>query len=267
MLILAVGAAAIAGFGGIFVGTARISATAIYALVIVPIASLIVINRTASALLIDVKRRRAVRFERDLSDAEPVEQNEAIVEHVPGEDLDTMLLRCVRSGQTQLALAALERGANPNCVPPAGDRDQRSVIELASVSPDMRLLRGLIAKGADLNRAHAGLPPLIAATRDSLEGRPDAVMTLLTNGADPRCADSRGETPLHCAALCEKPILAALLRDAGAPLDAVNADGLTPLGVACAASNWDMMRFLPRTRRQDRDRTRAARIDGGGDRR
>ena len=69
-------------------------------------------------------------------------------------------------------------------------------------------------------------------------------MTLLTNGADPRCADSRGESLLHCAALCEKPILAALLRDAGAPLDAVNADGLTPLGVACAAANWDMMRFF-----------------------
>ncbi len=244
LLLLAVGAAAIAGFGGIFAGAARISATAIYALVIVPIASVIVINRTASALLVDAKRRRAASFERDLSDAEPVVPQEPIVEHVPGEDLDTMLLRCVRSGQTHLALAALERGANPNCVPPSGDRDQRSVIELASVSPDTRLLRGLIAKGADLNRAHAGLPPLIAATRDSLEGRPDAVMTLLTNGADPRCADSRGDTPLHCAALCEKPILAALLRDAGAPLDAVNADGLTPLGVACAAANWDMVRFF-----------------------
>lgn len=244
LLVLAVGAAAIAGIGGVFANTARVGAIAIYALVIVPIASLIVINRTASALLIDVKRRRAAGIERDLADIEPAEQKEPVVEHVPGEDLDTMLLRCVRSGQTQLALAALDRGANPNCVPPPGDRDQRSVIELASVSPDMRLLRGLIVKGADLNRAHAGLPPLIAATRDSLEGRPDAVMTLLTNGADPRCADPRGETPLHCAALCEKPILAALLCDAGAPLDAVNAEGLTPLGVACAASNWDMVRFL-----------------------
>jgi ankyrin repeat protein len=244
LLILAVGAAAIAGFGGVLSGSARIVATAIYALLIMPAASLIVINRTACALLVDAKRRRSLRIEREPSEIAPVESNEAIPEHTVGEDLDAMLLRCVRSGQTQLALAALERGANPNGVPPPGDRDQRSVIELASVSPDMRLLRGLIAKGADLNRAHAGLPPLIAATRDSLEGRPDAVMTLLTNGADPRCADARGETPLHCAALCEKPILTALLCDAGAPLDAVNADGLTPLGVACAASNWDMVRFL-----------------------
>ncbi|HEX4479162.1 MAG TPA: ankyrin repeat domain-containing protein [Rudaea sp.] len=243
LLALAVGAASIAGVGGIFPGGARWVTTAIYAIVVVPLASLIVINRTATAMLVDA-RRRATRIEEVIRDDVPIAAPETIPETAVGDELDAMLLRCVRAGQTQLALAALARGANPNCVPPSGDRDQRSVVELASVSPDMRLLRGLIAKGANLNRPHAGLPPLIAATRDSLEGRPDAVMTLLTNGADPRCADARGETPLHCAALCEKPILAALLCDAGAPLDAINADGLTPLGVACAASNWEMLKFL-----------------------
>ncbi len=244
LLILAIGAASIAGFGDIFPGSSRSVAIAIYALVVVPLASLIVINRTSTAMLVDTRRRRAMRIEDHVSYEVAIIPAETIPESAIGEELDAMLLRCVRAGQTQLALAALARGANPNCIPPPGDRDQRSVIELASVSPDMRLLRGLIAKGADLNRAHAGLPPLIAATRDSLEGRPDAVMTLLTNGADPRCADARGETPLHCAALCEKPILAALLCDAGAPLDAMNVDGFTPLGVACAASNGEMLRFL-----------------------
>jgi ankyrin repeat protein len=245
LLILAIGAAAASGLGGIFVGGTRTLALIAYAIVVVPAASLIIINRTATALLADAKRRRAIaQLERIEAAPTPVAVEETIPENAAGEELDAMLLRCVRAGQTQLALAALDRGANPNCVPPAEDRDQRSVVELASVNPDVRLLRGLIAKGADLNRAHAGLPPLIAATRDSLEGRPDAVMTLLTNGADPRCADARAETPLHCAALCEKPILAALLCDAGAPLDAQNADGFTPLGVACAASNWDMVRFL-----------------------
>jgi uncharacterized protein len=245
LLILAIGAAAVAGVGGIFAGSARVAALALYAILLVPAASLIIINRTATALLADAKRRRLVaHMEHDPIVPTPDAPLEKIPENAAVEELDAMLLRCVRAGQTQLALAALDRGANPNGVPPANDRDQRSVVELASVSPDVRLLRGLIAKGADLNRAHAGLPPLIAATRDSLEGRPDAVMMLLTNGADPRCADARGETPLHCAVLCEKPILAALLCDAGAPLDAQNADGFTPLGVACAASNWDMVRFL-----------------------
>ena len=69
-------------------------------------------------------------------------------------------------------------------------------------------------------------------------------MTLLTNGADPRCVDAAGNTPLHYAVLSELPIVAALLRDATAPLDPVNRDGLTPLGMACAAANWNLVRFL-----------------------
>src|SRR6185503_16696084 len=111
------------------------------------------------------------------------------------------LLRCVRAGQTKLALSALEHGADPNGVPPADDRDQRSLLVLAALNPDMRLLRALIARGADLNRAHAGLAPLIAATRDSQEGRVEAVTTLLTNGARADCTDSDGNTPLHLASL------------------------------------------------------------------
>ncbi len=155
-----------------------------------------------------------------------------------------MLLRCVRACQTELALTALTRGADPNSVPDASERDQRSAIVLACVSPDLRLLRGLIAKGADLNFAHAGLSPLIAATRDSHQGRPDVVMTLLTNGADPRCVDGDNNTPLHYAALAAQPIVAALLCDAAAPIDALNSDGQTPLGVASAAGNCDLVRFL-----------------------
>jgi ankyrin repeat protein len=159
-------------------------------------------------------------------------------------DLNAMLLRSMRACQTELALAALARGADPNCVPDANDRDQRSAIVLACISPDLRMLRGLIAKGADLNRIHAGLPPLIAATRDSHQGRPDAVMTLLTNGADPRCTDSEGNTPLHFAALAAQPIVAALLCDAVAPIDAVNREGQTPLAIAAAAGNAELLRFL-----------------------
>ncbi len=246
LLAIVIGATTIGGWGNIFTGNARVIALVVYAVVVVPLASLTVVNRTAGAMRIDMLRK--VRAHRDVAEHAVAKVADTSVEHVPDnlgiEELDAMLLRCVRASQTQLALAALARGANPNCVPPAGDRDQRSVIELACVNPDMRLLRGLIAKGVDLNRAHAGMPPLIAATRDSFEGRPDAVMTLLTNGADARCADKNGDTPLHCAALCERPIAAALLCDAGALLDAVNGDGLTPLGVACAGANWELVKFL-----------------------
>ena len=99
---------------------------------------------------------------------------------------------------------------------------------LASLLPDTRLLRALIARGVDLNRRHAGLTPLLAATRDSLRGRPDAVMTLLANGADPRAADHDGNTPLHHAARSSDPGVAALLRDASADLDVQNAGDSYP---------------------------------------
>jgi ankyrin repeat protein len=248
LLALVTGAMSLAGIFAILPEQIRILSFAGYALFLAPLAHLIIVNRCVTALLIERRRERGDAAIETLTPAEvPASEPVPPVElpaTLAAPDLDEMLLRSVRAGQTELALAALARGADANAVPPAGDRDQRSVLALATLNPDMRLLRSLIARGADLNRAHADLPPLIAATRDSHQGRPDAVMTLLTNGADPRCVDAAGNTPLHYAVLSELPIVAALLRDATAPLDPVNRDGLTPLGMACAAANWNLVRFL-----------------------
>ena len=162
--------------------------------------------------------------------------------HAPS--LDAELYEAARGGRVERALQLIEAGANPHALPVAGARDQRSLAVLAAVLPDLRLLRLLIGKGIDLNQAHAGMTPLLAATRDSWHGRPDAVTTLLTNGADPRQADADGNTPLHHAARSSDPGVVALLRDAAAELDARNAEGVTPLGIACIAGNWRLARFL-----------------------
>src|SRR5512146_2436621 len=248
VLSLAVGAMSLAGIFAILPGTLRTPALVGYALLLAPVAHLIIANRCMTALLIERRRERSARaLEAVAQTSSPAPEIESPVQlpaTLSAPDLDEMLLRSVRAGQTELALAALARGADANTVPKPDDRDQRSVLALATLNPDMRLLRSLIARGADLNRAHADLPPLIAATRDSHQGRPDAVMTLLTNGADPRCVDAAGNTPLHYAVLSALPIVSALLCDATAPLDAINRDGLTPLGMACSAANWDLVRFL-----------------------
>lgn len=157
---------------------------------------------------------------------------------------DDRLLAATRAGRIEAALQALEDGADPRVLPHPEDRDQRSLPMLAALLGDLRLLRELIARGVDLNESHAGLTPLLAATRDSWHGRPEAVMTLLANGADPRHADHEGHTALHHAARSTDPAVAALLLDAGAVLEATNAEGITPLGIACACGNWRLAKFL-----------------------
>ncbi|HLS84017.1 MAG TPA: ankyrin repeat domain-containing protein [Arenimonas sp.] len=160
------------------------------------------------------------------------------------EDPDARLYAAARNGRIEAALMALEEGADPHALPLEEERDQRTLPMLAALLGDLRLLRELIARGVDLNEEHAGLTPLLAATRDSWHGRPEAVMTLLANGADPRHPDAEGNTPLHHAARSTDPAVAALLLDAGAQLEALNHEGHSPLGVACAAGNWRLARFL-----------------------
>lgn len=247
LLLLAQGALSVAGIDAPIAQSWRLPALAAYAVVLVPLANWLIIWCYRNAVLVAYRRTHVGHGEMPVVTpvicAQPSNDAELAVGLSP-EQLDLMLLRCARAGQIQLALDAVAHGASVHCAPPPDDRDQRSVLVLAAVNPDLRLLRALIAKGADLNRAHAGLAPLIAATRDSYEGRPEAVMTLLTNGARTDSVDAEGNTPLHFAALAEKPIVAALLCDAGATIDPVNRNGLTPLGVACAAANWELVEFL-----------------------
>ncbi len=154
------------------------------------------------------------------------------------------LYDAARSGRIDRALQLLDAGADPHALPPEDARDQRSLAVLAAVLPDLRLLRALIGHGVDVNRVHRGITPLLAATRDSWHGRPEAVMTLLANGADPRATDADGNTPLHHAARSSDPGVAALLRDAAAQIDALNHDGHSPLAVACQSGNWRLAKFL-----------------------
>jgi ankyrin repeat protein len=158
--------------------------------------------------------------------------------------LNQALLDAARSGNVDEALALLDGGADPDALPAAGARDQRSALVLAALLPDTRLLRALIARGAQVNRAHADVTALLAATRDSYHGRAEAVMTLLANGGDPRLCDREGNTPLHYAALAAEPSIAAILIDAQAPLDALNRNRHSPLGSAAGAGNWSLLRFL-----------------------
>lgn len=236
---------------GLLQGQARAIAAAAYAL-LVPLGHALLQTAPARLLLhgLPVREmpgpaREEARHE--VAPAVEIPMPAPLADAAPSVDVPALtaeLYAAARSGRVERALQALEAGADPSAEPPAGEKDRRSLPVLAAILPDLRLLRALIARGVDLNAAHAQATPLLAATRDSWHGRPEAVMTLLANGADPRATDAEGNTPLHHAARSSDPGVAALLRDAGADMEALNADGLSPLGVACASGNWRLARFL-----------------------
>lgn len=249
LLVLAFCAVALSGLYGVFPSEMRIAALAIYGVVLLPVACMVIANRTLRALLCD--RRGHIRTARAEPRREPVVVPAAPApipvlsreESQPGVR-ERELLAAAREGDIARAVALVEAGADPDTGAEPGDRDQRTVLTLAALATDMRLLRALIARGARVDRAHNGMTALLAATRDSWHGRPEAVVTLLTNGANPSGTDAEGNTPLHGAVLGAEPTVAAMLLDAGAAVDAVNAAGDTPLAIASRAANWALVRFL-----------------------
>ncbi|MBV6838527.1 ankyrin repeat domain-containing protein [Xanthomonas campestris pv. merremiae] len=211
---------------------------AVAAGVLLPVAHLL-LQRTAAPMRSDAPQtRQAADFFSEAAaeprPLEPVAQHQLVPE----------LFEAARGGRVDRALQLLEAGADPQALPLPEWRDQRSLPALAAVLPDLRLLRELIVRRVDVNQPHRGMTPLLAATRDSWHGRPDAVMTLLANGADPRASDNDGNTPLHHAVRSSDPGVAALLRDAAAELDALNNEGHSPLAMACQVGNWRLAKFL-----------------------
>lgn len=110
-----------------------------------------------------------------------------------------------------------------------------------------RLCQFLIEQGADVNKplADTGETPLHAAISKTDRLTYDLVVkVLLANGADPNIATepnvetgafmrdcrTKGETPLHRAAAFGSEETIRLLLDAGAKIDAKDANGDSPLG-------------------------------------
>lgn len=244
LLVLAFGAIALTGLYGVVPAEMRIAALALYGVLLLPLGCLIVANRTLRALLCErhQPRRRSDDNPTTILPPRPVLNEQERIAGTPQQA--RALLAATRDGDIDRALALLEAGADPDTAPDPDDRDQRPVLMLAALLPDTRLLRALIAKGADVNRVSGGLTPLLAVTRDSWHGRAEAVLTLLSNGASALSADAEGNTALHGAVISADAGVAAMLLDAAAPINQLNQAGVSPLAKACRAANWPLAKFM-----------------------
>ena len=105
--------------------------------------------------------------------------------------------------------------------------DVKTFVEVSLASPDLLTKRD--KHGATLLHWAAA------------HGQPEIAAFLLHNGSAPAAMDDAGSTPLHCAATAE---VARKLIEAGADVNATDAKGNSPLGVAAEYNRVDVARTL-----------------------
>lgn len=251
-LLLSAGALMLSGMYGVLPSELRTAGLWLYGLVVMPTSCLIMANRMLRALLLERRERQTASSGHDHDGpGSPRERSRGLADapqtspqDIPPGVRGQALLEAARDGNMAQALDLLEAGADANTLPDADDPDQRTLLTLAALHPDTRLLRALIAHGAEINHVHRGVTALLAVARDGCMSRAEAVMVLLANGADVDATDGEGNTALHHAARHTDLAVAADLIDAEAAPNPVNHHGLTPLAVACRAANWKMAGWL-----------------------
>jgi ankyrin repeat protein len=183
----------------------------------------------------------------------------------------------ISNGSTDMVQLLLNSGADPNSKEPNG----QSMLMSAAIVGEPGVVRALVYKGADVNEVEPnfGETALMLAAR---EGHDDAVNILLEAGADPNKATFVGETPewvlpnsqrgfgfgigiirggtpkdrgrrapipggmtaLHFAARHNHVGIARQLLDAGADLNAREANDIWPLLMAISNDKMEMAHFL-----------------------
>jgi ankyrin repeat protein/ABC-type amino acid transport substrate-binding protein len=168
-----------------------------------------------------------------------LEMVQLLLENGPGIEIrdsegNTALAYAVSKGHTAIVDALLKAGASVR----TPDEPGRSPLHEA-VEPDSAEL--LIAAGAGLDaRDKSSSTPLISALERK---KPEVAKVLLRHKADVRLADRHGTTALHAAARFSTE-LSSLLLEAGAPFDASDSRGRTPLSLALEARNLELVELL-----------------------
>jgi len=156
-LAIAFGALSLAGMGANLPDEIRTASLFLFAVLVLPLCSLIVADRTLRLLFDGRVRRFAPRpptppgpkpppdgdHRSEEASAPPADTDTEAAAEKPDAPaqavLDENLLAAARDGNVATAMDWLAQGANPDAMPPAGARDQRSALVLAAELPDTRL--------------------------------------------------------------------------------------------------------------------------------
>ena len=187
----------------------------------------------------------------------------------------TPLYVAISLANPDLTNLLLNAGADPNAVHLSGE----NLLMLAAHVGEPGILRALLDHGADVNfvQAETGTTPLMLAVR---EGDPQITQILLDAGAEVNAATFPGEKPerlppgfgggshgegivrggvpprgqqtpaiggmtaLFYAARDGNQKLVQMLLDAGADIDAAEANNITPLQAALGSGNFDVAAYL-----------------------
>ena len=117
--------------------------------------------------------------------------------------LEYQLLECCRNGSLEEVRALLDAGAAPDARMPNLDDEEEiiggySVVHMAAKNPDIRIIKLLVERGADVNvtDVYDNTPLCYAAKKNALE----MVLYLVSLGNDPLCENLDGDNLLTVSA-------------------------------------------------------------------
>ncbi|CAL5016760.1 unnamed protein product [Urochloa decumbens] len=158
----------------------------------------------------------------------------------PDYDGRTALHVAALRGYEDIVRFLIQRGANVNSI----DKFGNSPLLLALRSGHDRVTSLLAKHGAALNLEDAGGYLCRVVT----DGKIDLLRRLLSYGVDPNCKNYDQRTPLHIAAALGLHLVAGMLIDFGADVQAKDRWGNTPLDEGRRCSSKPLVRILEQAR-------------------